>query len=137
MVVVADGGDTAGRFSLVEWSMAPGPKSGSSLHRHLRSDEAFYVLEGLLEITVDDRTDRLGPGKFVFVERMTWHTVANGGTAVCRFLITTSPPGLEALWHRKSELLSNARNESPEDLSALYLRFGVETQTEAPALGRV
>jgi quercetin dioxygenase-like cupin family protein len=111
-------------FSLVEWRFAPPPAPGPPLHRHHREDEAFLVLAGELDVTIEETTDRLAPGGYAFVERMTWHTVANPGPAVCRFLVILSPPGLEGLWLETAAL----PRRTPEAILALQDRYGMETQ---------
>ena len=48
------GSETGNQFSLVE-SISP-PGIGSPLHRHIRADQAIYVLEGELEILADSKS---------------------------------------------------------------------------------
>ena len=127
VTVIADGDDTADRFSLVEWRMAPLPAPGPQVHRHLAEDEAFFVIDGRLDVTVDDVTTRLESGGFAFVPRMTWHTVANAGDGECRFLALFSPPGFEGMWEHISPLLA-AGHADPEEILALQVRFGMETK---------
>lgn len=125
--VIAHGDDTADRFSLVEWRMAPLPAPGPQVHRHPTADEAFFVIDGHLDVTVDDATTRLDPGGFAFVPRMTWHTVANAGAGECRFLALFSPPGFEGLWEQTAALLA-AGPARAEEILALQVRFGMETK---------
>lgn len=127
LVVVARAEDTGGVFSLVEWRMAPPPAPGPQLHRHRNEDESFFVVEGQLDVTVGETTTRLGPGGFAFAPRLTWHTVANAGDGVCRYLVLLSPPGLEGLWEETAALLAGPAH-SPDDLIALQERFGMETK---------
>jgi mannose-6-phosphate isomerase-like protein (cupin superfamily) len=43
------------------------PGGGSVAHVHTRTDEAFYVLSGELEILNGSRTFVIGAGDFVFM----------------------------------------------------------------------
>jgi quercetin dioxygenase-like cupin family protein len=128
VVVVAGGDQTAGRFAMVEWHMAPPPAPGPPEHRHHREDEAVPVLDGELDVLVDETTRHLTAGGFMFVPRMTWHTVANVGTRVCRFLVVLSPPGFEGFWRETARRLAGRPPPTPADLLALQDRFGMETR---------
>ncbi len=68
---------------------------GVPLHRHHRADEAFYVLEGVLDVVVGDRTERCTAGTFVFVPRGTVHAVRVIGTEPGKVLVAYLPGGME------------------------------------------
>ena len=51
---LATAGDTNGAWSLVELTEKPGYKT--RLHRHNYTDEAYYVLEGVLTARIADKT---------------------------------------------------------------------------------
>jgi uncharacterized cupin superfamily protein len=53
MSVKAGGGQTNGAFTFLEWSAPAG--FGPPLHRHDREDEAFYLLEGGIEVGCGDK----------------------------------------------------------------------------------
>jgi quercetin dioxygenase-like cupin family protein len=44
------------------------------LHAHSHEDEIWYVIEGEIAFTVDQQTQRVGPGAFIYVPRNTPHT---------------------------------------------------------------
>jgi mannose-6-phosphate isomerase-like protein (cupin superfamily) len=90
--VKADGGDTRGAYALLEQTCAGAPPP---LHVHEREEEAFYVLEGSLELHVGDSVTEAGPGSFCLVPRGTPHTFRSRGDDPARLLVILSPPGFE------------------------------------------
>lgn len=71
------------------------PQSGPLPHIHHREDEAFYVLEGDIEVLEGDRTFVAGAGSFVFLPRGVVHGFKNVGAQPARMLIMATPAGLE------------------------------------------
>ncbi len=71
MTFKASGEDTGGAYSLTDSVVPPG--GGPPLHIHHREDEAFWVLEGELEVTVGETTFRAGAGSFVHLPKATPH----------------------------------------------------------------
>ena len=68
---------------------------GPPLHVHHETEEAFYILEGEVEITVGPTTVRAVAGGFVLIPRETPHTFKNGGSKPARILTIFSPAGFE------------------------------------------
>ena len=68
------GKESKGAFALLE-----GRECGhiTGLHRHDRTDETFYVIEGQLRVWVDGQVHRLNPGDYVFIPRGTPHAQGN------------------------------------------------------------
>jgi quercetin dioxygenase-like cupin family protein len=64
-------GDSGAPFSVIENAMPEG--SQTPLHRHEGEDEAFYLLEGTLEIYVDAGWIEAGSGSYVHIPRGTAH----------------------------------------------------------------
>lgn len=58
-----------------------------SEHNH----EAFYVLEGILEIEAEGKRHRLGPGDFLSIQPGTVHSLHNPGPGWLRSLMIVSP----------------------------------------------
>ena len=90
----ATGTDTGGNFSVVESAPDPGAP-GLPLHRHRRSDEALYVLEGDVTVRVGGRRWSLAAGSFVCIPRGTAHRFWNPGPGPARVLIIFAPAGVE------------------------------------------
>jgi quercetin dioxygenase-like cupin family protein len=84
--------DTQGAYSLLEVTvMGDGPPQ----HIHKAEEEAFYVLEGEVNIQIGDQTIRGMAGSFVLIPRGTVHTFGNAGSTPAKLLVLLSPPGFE------------------------------------------
>jgi mannose-6-phosphate isomerase-like protein (cupin superfamily) len=66
---------------------------GAPPHQHRYDDEVFYVLEGVLLVTMDGQEHRITPGGVAFIPREIPHAWDTDGEA--RLLIITAPGGLE------------------------------------------
>ena len=51
--------------------------AGIPIHRHLRMDEAFYVLEGSGVLTLNDAPHTFEKGGTIFIPRNSWHGFTN------------------------------------------------------------
>ena len=70
-LMLADRDDTGGRWSMMEQLMPQG--AGPPPHKHLWSDETFYILDGTITFLLEDEIETAGKGAFVSVARNTWH----------------------------------------------------------------
>ena len=80
--------DTGDAFFLFEHRMPP--TLGVPPHTE-RNHEAFYVLEGTLEIEAQGERYRLGPGDFLSISPGVLHSLHNPGPGMMRTLTLTSP----------------------------------------------
>lgn len=71
--------------------------AGIPVHRHLRMNEAFYVLDGSGVVTLNDVPHAFEKDATVFIPRNTWHGFENPGHELL-LLWTMSPPGLDAFF---------------------------------------
>lgn len=85
--------ESGGSLALLKASVPPG--GGPPLHTQGNEDEAFYLLDGELEIYAGDTTVHAGPGDFVFIPRNTAHGFRNTGLRPARQLLVFSPGGVE------------------------------------------
>ena len=85
--------DTAGQFSVVEGTSAPGRFVPP--HLHLRQDEMFYVMEGTYEFDLEGRNVVAPAGTFVHVPRGTLHGFANRSDRPARIANYHTPGGFE------------------------------------------
>jgi quercetin dioxygenase-like cupin family protein len=74
----ASGKETGGGYALIE-IMVVG--DGPPPHIHKTEEEAFYVLEGSLNVLVGEHTIKANAGAFVLVPRGTVHTFSKIGTS--------------------------------------------------------
>jgi quercetin dioxygenase-like cupin family protein len=93
-IVLADGNDTGGRFSLMEQLLPKG--SGPGPHKHTWSDETFYMLDGEITLLVGDEIRTARKGDFVVVPRSTRHAF-RVESETARFLNGHTPASMEAL----------------------------------------
>ena len=85
--------DTGGKLSLLEWTLSPW-QSGPFLHAH-DFTEAFYVVDGELEIQLGERRHILGPRHLAWAPGGTPHAFANAAAREVTVLTICSPGGLE------------------------------------------
>ena len=87
---------THGSFGFVEASVPPG--GGPVAHVHRRSDEAFYLMYGELELLAGDRIFTARSGDFIFVPRGTRHRFRNTGLHTAKLLTMFCPGGAEEMF---------------------------------------
>ncbi len=93
-ITLADAADTGGRWSMMEQLMPKG--AGPPPHRHLWSDETFYILDGTITFLMDDEIKTANRGAFVNIARNTRHAFrVDSDTA--RFLNGYTPASMEAM----------------------------------------
>jgi quercetin dioxygenase-like cupin family protein len=112
----AVGRDTGGHYGLVEITAPPGTP-GPPPHIHEAEEEAFYVLEGTLQVRLGERTLQAAAGTFALVPRGTVHTFSNTSARPAKLLVLLSPAGFE----RAFEELATAapRADEPPDMERL------------------
>ena len=118
-----DGGD----LSLMERTLPPGGRRPPP-HRHTNCSEAYFVLDGLVAVTVEDEDLAVGPEGFVLVPRGTRHTFGNAGESEARLLVIHAP-AMDAYFAGLHELWNRPEPPSPDEERALMARFGM---TPAP-----
>lgn len=103
--LIVSGDDTGGRYSLLEWTVAPASSAASSgaapdygPHLHRRCEETFHIQEGLLEFLVGEEVRTLQAGDFVRVPPGVKHGYLNRSGAPVRMLVGFVPAGLEELF---------------------------------------
>ena len=70
------GKDTRGHFGLFEFVMEPGTE-GASPHIHKQLTEIFYVVEGEVELVLDQRKVTAAPGTLMTMPENTPHGFSN------------------------------------------------------------
>lgn len=99
-------------FVIREWTLDPYPGDQAPLHVHHRGDEAFYVLDGRLDVHDDGQRYRLEIGGLHVVSAGSVHTFATVDDRPARILVVMTPeidrlvqrlhgddiPDLAALW---------------------------------------
>ena len=122
--------DTGGMYALTD-SVVP-PQGEAPLHVYHREDEAFWVLEGELEVMVGESTFRASAGSFVHLPKDIAHAYENVGTGPARFLTLMVPAGLEKLFAEVGKPGSDVSSPPPleeEDIDKLLAvapKYGAE-----------
>ncbi len=106
----AVGEDTTNSWALFEATVLPG--SVVPDHRHDGFDEAFYILDGELEMSLEGETMAVSPGYFINIRRGTVHGYRNTSSRAARYLTWAHPAGIEHFYEEISENVKRV----PEDL---------------------
>ena len=117
------GADTDGNFTLME--CVTQPQGGPPLHRHMREDECFYVLEGAFEFEVDGQRIPAQKGCSVYVPRGSAHAFLNVGDTPGKVLVMVQPAGLDECLAE----LSAATKGQPLNMSVaipIFRKYGLE-----------
>jgi mannose-6-phosphate isomerase-like protein (cupin superfamily) len=93
MTIKASAATTGGLLTLIETRSPIG--HGPPLHVHHDEDEAFYVIEGALEIVCGQARYEAGEGAFAFLPRGIAHTFRVVSDVLVRMLTIAVPGGLE------------------------------------------
>jgi mannose-6-phosphate isomerase-like protein (cupin superfamily) len=94
-------------------------------HRHTNCSEAYFVLDGLVPVTIEDQELTAGAEGFVLVPRGIAYTFGNAARSEARLLVIHAPAmdayfaGLHDLWNRDEP-------PAPDAERALMARFGME-----------
>jgi len=123
IVFKATGAETGGAFATLETTVPAG--GGPPPHLHRNEDEAFYVISGDFEFTIDGETHTAGPGDFLFAPRGAPHVFRNTGDQAGVLLITVQPAGFEHFVEAFAQIPTNAPPD-PVAMANLGAQFGIE-----------
>jgi quercetin dioxygenase-like cupin family protein len=128
--IKATAADTGGQFTLVEVTCPPSYKGAR--HVHHKEDEAFWLLEGHMDLDVDGKKIDMNPGDYAFGPRNVPHSFTTGD-AGCRVLFILTPGGFENLLMEVSEPAGSRTVPPPSDkkpdiarLQKIVARYGNE-----------
>ncbi len=108
---IVNSDDSGGACSVVELTEMPGYKT--AWHKHHHCEEAFYVLEGVLTITIDDQTSEFPSGSYILIPRGTAHAQGNFGTGPVRLLTTFTPGGFDRFFRDRVDLYKQLKPGEP------------------------
>jgi quercetin dioxygenase-like cupin family protein len=118
--------DTAGVYSLTEFTILPPPIPSAPLHVHRDADEATYVLEGELQVTLGEQSMRAPKGSFFYVPKGMPHTIANTGPGAVKILVILTPPGYEGYWEEMAQHLACENAPDLAVVSSLREKYHLE-----------
>jgi quercetin dioxygenase-like cupin family protein len=84
---------TGGAFYLFEVQFEP--ETGNSLHVHRNEDEIVYVLEGAIQIRLDNQKLQAGAGGVAHLPKNIPHALYNPMKTPLKFIAMTIPGGME------------------------------------------
>jgi len=115
---------TQNRFSLMERTLPPGGRMPPA-HSHVGNDEAYFVLEGLVEFRVDGHVFEGSTGTFVLVPAGEPHTFGNTTEKPARLLVFHAP-ALDGYFADLERLWASPQAPEREEELALMRRHGME-----------
>ncbi len=124
--IIAGASSTDRSFSIVESTEPPG--SGAPLHVHHGEAEAFYILEGTVELTCGDQTVTAHAGDFVYTPKGVPHKYTVVGDKPARLLLLFSRPGFEMFFAEGGSPLDQppAGPPNPEAFRRLVEKYDME-----------
>jgi mannose-6-phosphate isomerase-like protein (cupin superfamily) len=90
----ADENETNSAYSISEWWIDP-MSEGPAPHQHEDKDQVFYVLEGTINVLVEEKWIEADRGSFIRIPRNTMHTFANRTESKAAMLNIDIPGGFE------------------------------------------
>lgn len=129
VMVLRDGADTQGAYSVMELLIAPG--NGTPPHVHHREDETFLIMDGEMTFWVDGAVRVLKKGDFLHAPKDVPHHYANTGTNPARLVVTAVPAGIEEFFEKVGTVL-NSPNDPTVPLTPEAIALMIET---APQYG--
>ena len=124
---LCDARETGGTWSLFEEEVPLG--MGPPPHRH-DWDEAYYVLDGEVDFTIDGAPARSRPGDFNYFPRNTIHSFKGASPSPAHVLIFAAPAHASEFF----EEVSSEVRDLPDDLRKIPeigLRHGIEFMSAA------
>jgi uncharacterized cupin superfamily protein len=109
----------AADFSVFVSSPPPGTP-GPAPHLHRSYDEAWFIIEGVVEFLLDGQREQQGAGGFVFVPRGVVHSFANPGPAEARMLVIGSRSAQVMV--EEVGRLAEAGRLNPDTITEVYRR---------------
>ena len=101
-------------------------RGGIPVHRHLHMEEAFYVLDGRGECSLDDKPYAVSGGASIFVPRNTWHGFKTSGDDLLVLWIM-APGGLDAFLRETCSPPGAApKNLTGDQIRQISMKHGIE-----------
>ena len=116
---LASGSLTGGDYGLFRWDMPASP-SGPAPHFHRTMSEAFFVIDGRVQLTDGARTVDAGPGDFLYVPPGGVHGFRNESGEPASMLILFAPGApREAYFEALADIARTGRRLAPEEWTEL------------------
>ncbi len=115
------GAQSGGGFTLFEFKSVPG-HPGIPHHMHESHEEMWHILEGTLQLRIEDEVHAANAGETFMVPRGIGHSFWTEGEEPSRMLSLFCPAGFEGWFRDRTRLLAEgkATREALIDLSKTY-----------------
>ena len=120
----ASASSTQARFSLMERTLPPGGRMPPA-HRHVGNEEAYFVLDGIVEFRVADEVFQGTNGTFVLVQAGEAHTFGNTSDEPARLLVLHAP-ALDGYFEDLEQLWASPEPPDRDTELTLMRRHGME-----------
>jgi mannose-6-phosphate isomerase-like protein (cupin superfamily) len=114
---------TGGAYYLCEAVF--GPESGSPLHIHHHEDEVIYVLEGAIDIRLDNEKLNVPTGGIVHLPKKVAHALQNPLKTPLKIMVYAIPGGLEHYFDEVDAALQNGPLDA-ETHTKISMKYGLE-----------
>jgi len=118
-VIKIGGSDALGSLAVLETTVGPG-FHGPVLHRHGEMLDSFYVLDGTLNLRLDDDNVEAPAGSYAVAPPGTAHTFSNAGDDPVRVLNVFAPGGFEQYL---KELAAEGGPADPARMAAIASKY--------------
>ena len=125
----AEGQRPAGGPTFLEFTAAPGFKTGDHIHSQI--EEIFYVVEGEFQIRAGDRALRATRGDFVLVPPGVPHGFANPVGGPAKMVLLISPAGVHEQYFEELAAIL-AKPGAPDIQAIAKLRQRYDTEQVSP-----
>ena len=124
MWIKLSGEDTGGPYAIMEDSTPA--QQGPPLHRHLREDESFYVIEGEYVFEVDGKRIYAGAGSAIYAPKGSAHRFQNIGLTPGRLLVIVQPAGLDSFFVEIDAATKGAQEPDLQTVLPIFQKHGLE-----------
>jgi quercetin dioxygenase-like cupin family protein len=134
--LLVPGEQTANAYCMLEISSPAG--RSTPMHEHEYEDEVIIMLDGELEVLVDDERHLVMTGSSLMLPRGSRHQLINKTGSTSRYMVVCSPAGFERFVGACSDALSSGMEPRvPEDAMKARMRtvaaqFGITLYPPAP-----
>ena len=129
--ILASKKDTGGTYSVLEAKVFP--NGGPMPHIQTLEHEGFYVLEGEISFTANEKEIIAKQGTFINIPPNVTHSFKNKTEILAKMLVILAPGGLENLFMEVGEEVSDPTIQPPpiskdkmKKFISLLLDYGVE-----------
>ena len=109
------GRQSHGQFAVLEIIEPPGSGSPTQLHEQMTM--LICMLEGTLTVRVGDETIHMAPGSYAYIPPGTVYAMSNQSDTPAKYLMVTSPAGIEDYIAEAIDLVESEPSWPPADMS--------------------